>query len=181
MNVLYFDPKFATVRRAAPTRAYAFARHLVENGHSVTLVARDMRHLEVAPPPRRRLLHRERVDGIDVVMLNVPYAQSFSKWQRLLSYGGYTLAATLVGAGLPRPDVVYASSTPLTVGVTGLLTSRVKRVPFVFEIQDLWPETAIDLGVLHHRSEIAAAEWLEHRLYRGAEAIVVCSEPVHEA
>jgi glycosyltransferase involved in cell wall biosynthesis len=181
MNVLYFDPKFATARRAAPTRAYAFARHLVEHGHRVTLVARDSRHLEVSPPPRRYLVHRERLDGIDVVMLNVPYAQAFSKWQRLLSYGGYTLAATLAAVGVPRPDVVYASSTPLTVGISGLVTSRLKRVPFVFEIQDLWPEVAIDLGLLRRRSEIAAAEWLEHRLYAGAEAVVVCSEPVREA
>jgi glycosyltransferase involved in cell wall biosynthesis len=114
-------------------------------------------------------------------MLNVPYAQSFSKWRRLLSYGGYTFAATLAGAGLSRPDVVYASSTPLTVGVTGLLVSRFKRVPFVFEIQDLWPEVAIDLGVLRRRAEIAAAEWLEHGLYDRAEVIVVCSEAVRDA
>ncbi len=182
MKVLYFDPKFATARRAAPTRAYTFARHLADHGHQVTLVGRDTRHLEIgASPTRRRLLHRERVDGIDVVRLNIPYAQSFSKWQRLLSFGAYTVASTLYGARAARPDVVYASSTPLTVGITGVLTSRFKGVPFVFELQDLWPEVAIDLGVLHRRWEIAAAEWLEHGLYARAAAIVVCGEPVRDA
>jgi glycosyltransferase involved in cell wall biosynthesis len=182
MNVLYFDPKFATARRAAPTRAYTFARHLVDHGHRVTLVGRDTRHLEIGgAATRRRFAHRECVDGIDVVRLNIPYAQSFSKWQRVLSFGGYTVASTIVGARAPRPDVIYASSTPLTVGITGALTSRLKRAPFVFELQDLWPEVAIDLGVLHRRWEIAVAERLEHGLYARAAAIVVCSEPVREA
>jgi glycosyltransferase involved in cell wall biosynthesis len=177
MKVLYVDPKFATLRRYAPTRAYSFARYLVEHGHEVTLVGRDARHMEVgSPPPGRKLVHRERVDGIDVVLLRIPYAQSFSKWQRLLSYGGFALASTMAGVVLPRPDVVYASSTPLTVGIAGVAASRLKGVPFVFEIQDLWPDVAIDLGFLTSRREIAAAAWLERRLYESASFVVSCSE-----
>jgi glycosyltransferase involved in cell wall biosynthesis len=183
MRVLYLDPKFATLRRSAPTRAYSFARHLVAAGHEVTLVGRDSRHLEIgaAVKRNRHLVHRERLDGIDVVLLPIPYAQSFPKWQRLLSYGGYTLASSIAGVALPRPDVVYASSTPLTVGISGLAAARARRVPFVFEIQDLWPAVPIDLGFLSRRSEIAAAEWLERTLYRGADRVVVCSEPARGA
>jgi glycosyltransferase involved in cell wall biosynthesis len=182
MNVLYFDPKFATPRRFAPTRAYSFARHLVTQGDRVTVVGLDRRYMEPGrvAPPRGRLVDRETIDGIEVIWIGIPYAQRFSKWKRILSYGGYTLAATLAAARVPRPDVVYASSTPLTVGLNGLAYARARRVPFVFEIQDVWPDVPVALGFLKNRAEIAAAEWLERTLYRGAERVVVCSESASE-
>ncbi len=182
MNVLYFDPKFATPQRNAPTRAYSFAKHLVEHGDRVTVVGLDRRYMEpgrVTPPPGR-LVDRETVDGIDVIWIGIPYAQRFSKWKRILSYGGYTLAATLAAARVPKPDVVYASSTPLTVGLNGLAYARARRIPFVFEIQDVWPDVPVELGFLTNRAEIAAAEWLERTLYRAAERVVVCSESAGE-
>jgi glycosyltransferase involved in cell wall biosynthesis len=182
MNVLYFDPKFATPRRFAPTRAYSFARHLVEQGDRVTVVGLDRRYMEPGrvSRPGGRLVDRERIEGIDVIWIGIPYAQRFSKWMRILSYGGYTLAATLAAARVPRPDVVYASSTPLTVGLNGLAFARARRVPFVFEIQDVWPDVPVALGFLTNRAEIAAAEWLERTLYRAAARVVVCSESAGE-
>src|SRR5215211_2241597 len=136
MRVLYFDPKFATPRRFAPTRAYAFARHLVERGDRVTVIALDRRYMEPSrsEPTEERLFNRETVDGVDVIWVRIAYAQHFSKWKRMLSYGGYMLAAIVAAARLPRPDVVYASSTPLTVGISGVVLAKVHRVPFVFEI-----------------------------------------------
>jgi glycosyltransferase involved in cell wall biosynthesis len=178
MNVLYFDPKFATRARFAPTRAYTFARHLVEEGDRVTVIALDRRYMEPGRTPSTNggLFEKENVDGIDVIWVGIPYAQRYSKWKRIASYGGYTMAATLAAVRLERPDVVYASSTPLTVGLNGLLAAKARRVPFVFEIQDVWPDVPVALGFLTNRAEILAAERLEKRLYRSAKRVVVCSE-----
>jgi len=182
MRVLYFDPKFATPRRFAPTRAYAFARHLVERGDRVTVIALDRRYMEPSrsEPTEERLFNRETVDGVDVIWVRIAYAQHFSKWKRMLSYGGYMLVAIVAAARLPRPDVVYASSTPLTVGISGVVLAKVHRVPFVFEIQDVWPDVPVALGFLTNRQEIAAAKWLERRLYAAASRVVVCSETAGE-
>jgi glycosyltransferase involved in cell wall biosynthesis len=182
MKVLYFDPKFLTPRHAAPTRAYSIARHLVDRGHEVTMVARDPRWLAVSPTaPPGLLARRERVDGIDVIWLRIPYEQRFSKGKRLVSYGAYTLAASAAALGLGRPDLVYASSTPLTSGVPGALASGLRGVPFVFELQDLWPAVPAALGYLTRRHELALAEWLERALYARSACIVVCSEAVVSA
>jgi glycosyltransferase involved in cell wall biosynthesis len=179
MKVLYFDPKFLTPRHAAPTRAYSIARRLVERGHEVTMVARDPRWLAVGETQPPGLLgRRERVDGIDVVWLRIPYEQRFTKRKRLLSYGAYTLAASAAALRLGRPDVVYASSTPLTSGVPGAFAARLRSVPFVFELQDLWPEVPAALGYLTRPREIALAEWLEAALYARSDRLVVCSEAV---
>ena len=181
MKILYFHEYFATRDSAVATRSYEIAHRLVQRGHSVTVVSRETRAGRPAEGGRRRLVSRETVDGIDVVSISVPYSQSFSTALRIASFLTFMVAACLVGLGLPRPDVVFASSTPLTIGVPGVLVSRTKRVPFVFEIRDLWPAAPVALGMLRQPQLIAAAEALEALLYRAAERVVVLSEASRDA
>jgi glycosyltransferase involved in cell wall biosynthesis len=178
LDVLYFHQYFATRRRSTATRSYELARRLVDRGHSVTIVSRDTRMLESGRDVRApgRVVAREQVDGIDVLYLNIPYANRYPTPVRLASFTAFTVAASVAGALHRRPDVVFASSTPLTIGIAGLLTARLKRAPFVFEIRDLWPAVPVALGALRSRPAIGSAEWLERRLYQGAERIVVLSE-----
>ncbi|MBD0339253.1 MAG: glycosyltransferase family 4 protein [Thermoleophilia bacterium] len=182
MDVLYFHQYFATRRRSTATRSYELARRLVERGHKVTIVSRDTRRLEAGRDgrPAGRLVAREQVDGIDVLFLNVPYANRYPTPLRLASFTAFTVAAGVAGALERKPDVVYASSTPLTIGIAGLATARLKRVPFVFEIRDLWPAVPVELGALRSRPAVRSAEWLERRLYRRAAKIVVLSEGAQE-
>jgi glycosyltransferase involved in cell wall biosynthesis len=178
LDVLYFHQYFATRRRSTSTRSYELARRLVDRGHRVTIVSRDTRMLESGRDgrPPGRVVAREQVDGIDVLYLNIPYANRYPTPVRIASFTAFTVAASVAGALHRRPDVVFASSTPLTIGIAGLLTARLKRAPFVFEIRDLWPAVPVALGALTSRPAIGTAEWLERRLYEGAERIVVLSE-----
>jgi glycosyltransferase involved in cell wall biosynthesis len=178
LDVLYFHQYFATRRRSTATRSYELARRLVERGHRVTIVTRDTRMLEAGREkrPPGRLVARETVDGIDVLYLNVPYANRYPTPVRLASFTAFTAAAGVAGMLERKPDVVFASSTPLTIGIAGLATARAKGVPFVFELRDLWPAVPVAVGVLKNAAAIRSAEWLERRLYDGAERIVVCSE-----
>ena len=150
----------------------------MDRGHRVTIVSRDTRSLEAGRHgrPPGRLVAREQVDGIDVLFLNIPYANRYSKPVRLASFTAFTVAAGVAGALERKPNVVFASSTPLTIGIAGLATARLKRVPFVFEIRDLWPAVPVQLGALKSPPAVRSAEWLERRLYAGAERIVVLSE-----
>jgi glycosyltransferase involved in cell wall biosynthesis len=182
LDVLYFHQYFATRRRSTATRSYELARRLVDRGHKVTIVSRDTRMLESGREdrPTGRIVAREQVDGIDLLYINVPYANRYSPPVRIASFTAFTVAASVAGALQRRPDVVFASSTPLTIGIAGLLTARLKRAPFVFEIRDLWPAVPIALGALKSAPAIGTAEWLERRLYNGAERVVVLSEGSRE-
>jgi hypothetical protein len=178
LDVVYFHQYFATRRRSTGTRSYELARRLVERGHRVTIVSRDTRRLEAGREerPQGRLVAREQIDGIDVLFLNVPYANRYPPPVRLASFTAFTVAAGVAGMLERRPDIVFASSTPLTIGIAGLATARLKRVPFVFEVRDLWPAVPIELGVLRNRPAVWSAEWLERRLYESAARVVVLSE-----
>jgi glycosyltransferase involved in cell wall biosynthesis len=176
VRVLYIDSKFAIPGRFAPTRAYSLARRFVERGHTVTMIGRDPSGIQGNGSGRKSgFVSRESVDGIDVVSLNVPYRNDYSKYRRIASYAGFMASATAAGALISRHDVVYASSIPLTIGIPGVTTSKLKRAPFVFELQDVWPAVPIGLGALTNPREIALAERLERTLYRNAAKIVVCS------
>jgi putative colanic acid biosynthesis glycosyltransferase WcaI len=100
---------------------------------------------------------------------------------RALAFGGFTVLATLVGLlRRERPDAVVAMSPPLTLGLAGWLVARARRVPFVFNIQDVFPDVAIEAGVLTGGRVIAAARALERFTYRQADAVTVLSDDLAE-
>ena len=183
MRVLYIDPKFGNPRAASHVRVVKFGQRLRERGHDVTIVGRNGGGLELegAEQARDRLYVRGGLEGLDVILLRVPYEQSFTKWKRLLAYGGFTAAAAAAGAAVGPADAVVASSSPLTIGISGVAAARMRRAPFVFEIQDLWPAVPIALGFLRGRAEVRAAETLELRLYHAAARVIVCSEGMAES
>ena len=181
MRILYIDSKFGSPRASSHARVYHFAQRLRERGHEVTVIGRDSARMELEGERHRGMVTRGGLDGLEIVLLKVPYAQAFSKRKRMLSYSGFTLGAGLLAASEGPADVVFASSNPLTIGISGVLASRLRRVPFVFELQDLWPAVPIGMGFLTGRAEVGTAEWLERRLYDAARRIVVCSEGVREA
>jgi glycosyltransferase involved in cell wall biosynthesis len=179
MRILYIDSKFGSPRASSHARVYHFSQRLRERGHEVTIIGRDSGRMELEGARHRGMVTRGTTDGLDVVLLKVPYAQAYSKRMRMLSYGGFTLGAAALAAAGPA-DVVFASSSPLTIGISGVLASRLRRASFVFELQDLWPAVPIGMGFLTGRAEIGTAEWLERKLYGAAERIVVCSDSVRE-
>lgn len=171
MRILYVHQYFATLESATGTRSYEFARRLVERGHEVTMVTGRtwLGHL-----PRSGLVSRMDIDGIDVRVIGVEYSPHMGPLGRLWAFVAFMVAATWVCLRV-RSDVVYASSTPLTVGVPGWLAARRWRVPFVFEIRDLWPEAPIQLGFLRSPLLRGIALWLEAFLYRRAAHVVALS------
>ena len=96
---------------------------------------------------------------------------------RALAFGGFTVLAGLVGLlGRERPDAVLAMSPPLTLGLAGWLVARARRAPFVFNIQDVFPDVAIEAGVITGPRAIAAARALERFAYRRSDAVTVLSD-----
>jgi glycosyltransferase involved in cell wall biosynthesis len=173
VDILYIHQVFATRESTHPTRSYEFARRMVLQGHRVTMLTGGSR---LGEPHERRLLSRFEADGIDVVSVRNAYSNYMSYGRRMVSFGLFTVLATLRGLTTSRPDIVFATSTPLTVGIPGWLLSRLWRRPFVFEVRDVWPEAAIQMDALPREGFLTRlAERLERFLYRKADAVVALS------
>jgi glycosyltransferase involved in cell wall biosynthesis len=169
MKVLYFFQYFNTPDVPGGTRAYEMAKRLVVGGHEVSIVTSDFRRRFASKSTVTR-----RIDGIEVHYLPVPYSNSMAFWRRHLAFIAFAVRATAVGLRR-RPDVVFASSTPLTIAIPGLLASWRWSVPFVFEVRDLWPHVPIAMGALRNPLAIALARFLERLAYRSARRVIALS------
>ncbi len=174
MRILYIYQFFATPESSLGlTRSYEFARRLVGEGHEVVMVTSTSR---LPDEYKRRVFARGTVDGIEVRSVRTDYSNYMGTLRRILAFAGFMLGSLWVALRVPRPDVVFASSTPITVAVPGLAVSSFKRVPLIFEVQDLWPEAPIQMGAIRRGGLIAhLATKLERHTYRRASAVVPVS------
>ncbi len=147
------------------TRSYEFARHLVEAGHEVTMVTAGQ---------------SRQIDGIDVVGVGGAYsdymrATAMSYGRRAAAFGRFAAGATVASLRAARPDVVFATSPPLTIALPGVATSRRHRAPLVFEVRDLWPRAPIEMGALTNPAARRVARAMERGAYRAAAHVVALS------
>lgn len=147
------------------------ARRWVEQGDQVTVVTSVYDKSDLRPT---RLVERFDVDGIEVVVLNIRLSNKHGVLMRLYTFAAYAALASWF-ALRHSADVVVASSGPITVGIPGLVARYIGRRPLVFEVRDLWPEGAIQLGFLQSQWTIGLARWFERACYWSAASVVACS------
>jgi glycosyltransferase involved in cell wall biosynthesis len=181
VRILYLHQFFMTRDGSGGTRSYEFARRLVAAGHDVTMVtASDGTAGRSRRNGRRNLPGARDVDGIRVVEARGGYsdyvaATSVGYAGRLLAFGRFALSATMAALRGPRPDVVFATSPPLTMALPAIVAAKRWRAPLVFEVRDLWPEAPIQMGALRSPWAQRLARWLERAVYRSAAEIVALS------
>lgn len=179
MNILYLHQHFALRSGSGGVRSFEFSRMFVEGGHRVTLLCgRDAR--SGLSRPGTGLTTEEEHDGVRIVQLNVPYRQEMGFLRRLWAFIWFMLMSAWVASRQKNIDVIFATSTPLTIAVPGMIASLILGKPFVFEVRDLWPEIPIGLGVLRNPILIALAKMLEKLAYRRAQHIVALSPGMKE-
>ncbi len=182
MRILYLSQYFPPEVGATQTRAYEMAQGLVQAGHTVTMLTEVPNHPEgvIRPEYRRRFWVREELDGIDVIRVWVWTSPVKTMRTRLAFYLTFMLQAILAGLlrARGRYDLLYATSPPLFVGGAALALSHLRRIPMVFEVRDLWPESAVALGELRNPRWIRWATALEEQCYRRARRIVVVTEGI---
>jgi len=175
MLILLIHQAFMTGGQAGGTRHCELARRLVQAGHRFTAIASTLNYLTGRRLSGDGELTQRQKDGITVCRSYTYPALHRSFAHRVVSFLSFMLSSLLAGIRVKGIDVVWGTSPPIFQGVTAWLLARLKRVPFVFEVRDLWPAFAVDMGVLRNPVLIWMAEWLERFLYRHADHIIVNS------
>lgn len=161
MNVTYFHQYFKI--DSGGTRSYEFSKHLVENGIKVTMITGSKGA-------------NQFVDGIKVESTNTVYRQDFSFYRRIYAFIHFMIKSTIIGLRQKNTDIIYATSTPLTIGIPALLVSKFKRKKYIFEVRDVWPDIPIELGFIKSKIVKRALYFFEMVIYKYASHIVVLSE-----
>ena len=152
MKILYISQYFPPEMGAPAARASELSRHWAAAGHEVTVLTGFPNHPTGVVPPEyrvqfRRLVVREKIDGVNVVRTWLFPFPNRKTYERMLNYTSFCFSAAITGLFFSRPDVVIATSPQLLVGLSGWWLARCKRVPFVFEVRDLWPESLAAVGM----------------------------------
>jgi glycosyltransferase involved in cell wall biosynthesis len=175
MHILLIHQAFMTGEEAGGTRHYELARHLIRAGHHFTAIASTISYLTGGRRSGDGWFTQRQVDGITVCRSYTYPALHRSFVHRLMSFLSFMGSSLLAGIRIRGIDIVWGTSPPIFQGITAWLLARLKRVPLVFEVRDLWPAFAVDMGVLRNPALIWAAEGLERFLYRHANHVVVNS------
>jgi glycosyltransferase involved in cell wall biosynthesis len=177
MHILLIHQAFVSLDEPGGTRHYELARCLAEQGHQVTVIASPVSYLTGrAGETVSATVDRLGKDGSLTILRAPVYAALHRSFvHRVLAFFSFMISSFEIGLKVRRVDLVWGTSPPIFQGVTAWLLARLRRVSFLFEVRDLWPDFAIQVGVLRNPLLIRASEWLERFLYRRADRVVVNS------
>lgn len=179
MHVAYIHQHFSTQKGATGTRSYEMSRRLLAAGHRVTMVCGAFELGGGGEISNTERVSESEIDGIRVLRVNEPYANRMGFYQRIQAFGRFARAATKIVSRLDA-DLVFATSTPLTVGIPGMKAARRLGVPFVFEVRDLWPELPIALGIVKNPLLKWYTRRLERKIYFAADHIIALAPGIRE-
>lgn len=177
MKVLLLHQYFLEDDDPGGSRWNEMTKVWIERGHSITVIA-GMMHangMEKRAEYKGRYFVKKKQGKVSVFRTHVSESYNSGFLGRLWGYFSFMLSSMWAGLFKVKGkfDVVIVTSPPLFVGVSGYVISRFRRIPMVFEIRDLWPESAIDTGVLTNKCIIKMAYWFEAFIYRKAKLINV--------
>ena len=185
MNILLIHQYFLEEDDPGGSRWNEFTRVWTAMGHTVTVLGGMMHYngKEKKPEYKGRYFVKKHQGDVTVWRCHVSEAYNKHFIGRLWGYFSFMFSAFYAGLfkAKGKYDVVIVTSPPLFVGATGYLVSRLRRIPFVFEVRDLWPESAIDTGVLTNKLIIKLAYWVEGFIYKKAKLINVLTPAFYKA
>jgi len=173
VKILYLCQVFETGSDTGSERHFYFCKYAVRKGHQATAITSnvDYKNARVKFAGRKGTIVKTE-DGVDIHYVYSYANMRGSFIKRFYYYVTYFFSSISEGLKISKPDVIYAVSTPLTVGLLGYIISRLRGIPFVFEVTDLWPEAAVECGVVKNKGLIKLAHWLAMFCYRKSAHIV---------
>lgn len=168
MKILYLHQYFITPKFSGGTRSYEFAKQLVEMGHEVTILTSYQK------PTGNKDWFYSMEKGIDIYWFPLKYSNYSTFYQRIKMFILFAWK-TLFKANKIDADIVFASSTPLTIAIPAIFISKLKSIPMIFEVRDLWPDVPIAMKILKNPILIYLSKVLEKFAYLCAHSIITLS------
>ena len=162
-------------------KPHELARGLAARGHEVIVVTAFPNYPagKLYPGTRLRPWKWDTVDGIRVLRVPLYPDHSRSPVRRVLNYGTFAVTASVLGSVLGGPvDVMYAEHPPLTIGLAAWILGRVRRIPFLYGVNDLWPESIEATGMVRNQAFLGLIGQLERFVYKHANSIAVISNGI---
>ncbi|MEQ8194753.1 MAG: glycosyltransferase family 4 protein [Rhodospirillales bacterium] len=178
MKILFFSDNFPPETNAAATRVYERACYWAQWGHEVTVItcAPNFPHGRLFGGYRNRWHQTEEMAGLRVVRVKTYIAANKGVVRRTLDFLSYMVSGFAAGLFETKPDVIVSTSPQFFAAVAGWALGAVRRVPFVFELGDLWPESIAAVGAMRQSRLLRMVEKFELFLYRRSAAVAALTQ-----
>lgn len=175
MHILLIHQAFVAADEPGGTRHFELAHFLAERGHRVTVITSPVSYMTGQARLGKRSEQTSPGGRVTILRVYTYAALHRSFVHRVFSFFSFMASSLVAGLRVRQVDLVWGTSPPIFQGATAWALARWKQVPFLFEVRDLWPAFAIQVGVLRNRPLIRLSEWLERFLYRHADRVMVNS------
>lgn len=169
MIVHLYHQYFRHPEEGGAVRSFYLARHLLETGHEVVVFT-----------AHNTESGQKRIHGIPIEYLPLTYENQFGFGKRIRSFLKFAYRAIKRSKQYPKPDLNYVITTPLTTGIIALWLKRTRKIPYAFEVGDLWPEVPIQMGVIKNRLLQQGLYAFERRIYKKAKHLIGLSPPIKD-
>src|SRR5699024_3317454 len=166
-KIIYLHQYFKTNAGAGGTRSFEFATYLSQHGYDVTLIT--------GTGTSQRINNNLYVDSTQT-----RYSNTMGKIRRIFSFLSFVFKSFIKGLKCKDSEVVFATSTPLTIGIPAVLLAKIKRIPLVFEVRDVWPDVPIELGYIKNTFLIKLLKKFEMWIYKNSKYIIVLSKGMEQ-
>lgn len=169
MKITYVHQYYRRPEEGGALRSWRISKALLAAGHEVTMIT--------AHPGAYQVVQE---GNLSIHYLPIPYASHFSAPKRILAFFRFLQQAKKLIQHLPKPDLLYLTSTPLTIGFIGPWAKRKWKIPYVFEVRDLWPEAPIQMGTIRQKWLIRWLRQQEKKIYENASHLIALSPGMEE-
>ncbi|WP_448528289.1 glycosyltransferase family 4 protein [Raineya sp.] len=168
MKIIYLHQYFKLPTENGSHRSWYIAEAMQKKGFEIAIITIGSKN------------DTKNFEQINIHYLNVPYKQEMSAWRRVVAFAKFMLKAMKKSLNIQNIFAIYATSTPLSVGIIALFLKKIKKIPYIFEVRDLWPLVPIEMGYVKGKLFQRFLFWLEKKIYENAEKIIVLSPPMQE-
>ena len=172
MRIVYIHQYFITPEEAGGARSYYLAKRLVDLGHEVIMITSNTKNEDWS------LVESKLIDGIKVLYIKNDYKPAMRNFSRIFSYIRFMFLSTFLAVRQKNIDIVYATSTPLTIAIPALAVKFFQRNKFIFELRDIWPDIPYEMGYLKNKIIYKIIKRFERYIYKKSDKIITISKGI---
>lgn len=182
LNILFLTDNFPPERNVPAMRTWEHVSRWVKDGHQVTIITTAPNFPQGRPLAgyKNRWYFREDMGGVKVIRVKSYIAANEGFLKRILDYVSFMVTGGIAAMFQRRPDILISTSPQFFCAVAGWIVSRLRRLPWIFELRDLWPASIVAVGAMKEGALIRMLYWIEMSMYRAADRVIAVTKGLRQ-